>query len=57
MHPQVLKDELEVSMRLCGVTNLDQLTPSFLNTLDVDHLVVSGEPRVERREGNIRAKI
>lgn len=35
----VLKDELATSMRLCGVTDLDQLNPSLLNTRAVDHLV------------------
>ncbi|KAF7560260.1 hypothetical protein G7046_g3881 [Stylonectria norvegica] len=40
---QILKDELEVSMRLAGLTSLDQATPALVNTLDVDHMVVSGE--------------
>lgn len=39
----VLKDELETSMRLAGLTSLDQATPSLVNTLDVDYLVTSGE--------------
>ncbi|GJC83435.1 cytochrome b2, mitochondrial [Colletotrichum liriopes] len=40
---QVLKDELETSMRLCGVTSLKQVTPAMVNTLDVDYLVISEE--------------
>ncbi|KAF4338771.1 L-lactate dehydrogenase (cytochrome) [Fusarium beomiforme] len=39
---QILKDELETSMRLAGITSLDQATPDLVNTLDVDHLVTSG---------------
>lgn len=38
----VLKDELETSMRLAGLTSLDQATPDLVNTLDIDHLVTSG---------------
>ncbi|GKT76430.1 cytochrome B2 [Colletotrichum tofieldiae] len=40
---QILKDELETSMRLCGVTSLKQVTPAMVNTLDVDYLVISEE--------------
>ncbi|KAF5639314.1 L-lactate dehydrogenase (cytochrome) [Fusarium sp. NRRL 52700] len=36
----ILKDELETSMRLCGITSLSEATPSLVNTLDVDHMVV-----------------
>ncbi|KAH7242108.1 FMN-dependent dehydrogenase-domain-containing protein [Fusarium tricinctum] len=36
----ILKDELETSMRLCGITSLSQATPSLMNSLDIDHLVV-----------------
>ncbi|CAG7562759.1 unnamed protein product [Fusarium equiseti] len=39
---QILKDELETSMRLAGLTSLDQATPDLVNTLDIDHLVTSG---------------
>ena len=35
----VLKDELETSMKLCGVTSIEQLGPELLNTQDIDHLV------------------
>ncbi|KAF5635571.1 L-lactate dehydrogenase (cytochrome) [Fusarium sp. NRRL 25303] len=37
---RILKDELETSMRLCGITSLSEARPSLVNTLDVDHMVV-----------------
>jgi L-lactate dehydrogenase (cytochrome) len=40
----VLKDELETSMRLCGITDIDQAHPGLVNTRDVDHLVLSQKP-------------
>ncbi|KAK1569625.1 cytochrome b2 [Colletotrichum navitas] len=40
---QILKDELETSMRLCGITSLSQATPAMVNTLDIDYLVVPEE--------------
>ncbi|KAH6894571.1 FMN-dependent dehydrogenase [Thelonectria olida] len=40
---QILKDELETSMRLAGITSLDQATPAMVNTLDVDYMVPAGE--------------
>lgn len=39
----VLKDELETSMRLCGITSLDEATPALVNTRDIDHLVAPVE--------------
>ncbi|KAK8126390.1 L-lactate dehydrogenase (cytochrome) [Apiospora kogelbergensis] len=36
---QILKDEIEVSMRLCGITDLSQASPDLLNTSDVDYLI------------------
>lgn len=35
----VLNDELETTMKMCGITNLDQVHPGLLNTLAVDHLI------------------
>ncbi|KAI9733515.1 MAG: hypothetical protein M1818_007263 [Claussenomyces sp. TS43310] len=35
----VLKDELEVTMRMCGVTHLSQVHPGLVNSSAVDHLV------------------
>ena len=40
---QILKDELETSMRLLGITDVDQAHPGLLNTQDVDPLVPSTE--------------
>ncbi|KAI5464945.1 FMN-dependent dehydrogenase [Mariannaea sp. PMI_226] len=39
---QILKDELETSMRLAGITSLDQASAAMVNTLDVDYMVPSG---------------
>ena len=36
---QILKDELATSMRLCGITSLEQASPAMVNTRDVDHMV------------------
>lgn len=47
--PVVLKDEIETSMRLCGITSLSQATPAMVNTLDVDYLVMSEERSREKR--------
>ncbi|EUC29216.1 hypothetical protein COCCADRAFT_40371 [Bipolaris zeicola 26-R-13] len=38
---QILKDELETSMRLCGLTDVNQAHPGLVNTRDIDHLVAS----------------
>ena len=40
---QILKDELETSMRLAGITDVDQAHPGLVNTSDLDYLV----PNVE----------
>ena len=40
---QIFKDELETSMRLAGVTDVEQAGPALVNTRDVDHLVPSSE--------------
>ncbi|TDZ74212.1 Cytochrome b2 [Colletotrichum trifolii] len=40
---EILRDELETTMKMCGVTSLDQVHPGFLNTLGVDHLVPGRE--------------
>ncbi|KAK2028420.1 cytochrome b2 [Colletotrichum zoysiae] len=52
---QILKDELETSMRLCGITSLGQATPAMVNTLDIDHLVFS-EERSRQKESLRRAR-
>jgi L-lactate dehydrogenase (cytochrome) len=35
----VLNDELVTTMKMCGVTRLDELHPGLLNTRAVDHLI------------------
>lgn len=35
----VLKDELETTMRLVGITDLSQAHPGLINTLDLDPLI------------------
>lgn len=42
-HKTVLNDELETTMRMCGVTSLDQVHPGLLNTLEVDHLIPTSD--------------
>ncbi|KAL0944028.1 FMN-dependent dehydrogenase [Colletotrichum truncatum] len=36
---EILRDELETTMKMCGVTSLDQVHPGFLNTLAVEQYV------------------
>ncbi|CAG8981204.1 hypothetical protein HYALB_00013865 [Hymenoscyphus albidus] len=40
---EILKDELETTMRMMGVTDLSQVHPGLLNTRAVDHLIPDGE--------------
>ncbi|KAK3325675.1 FMN-dependent dehydrogenase [Apodospora peruviana] len=44
---EILNDELETTMKMCGITSLDQVHPGLLNTGAVDHLI----PRVASEEG------
>lgn len=39
----ILKDELETSLRLVGVTDVQRLHPGLVNTKNSDHLVERGE--------------
>ncbi|EPE30100.1 FMN-linked oxidoreductase [Glarea lozoyensis ATCC 20868] len=39
----ILKDELETTMKMMGVTDLSQVHPGMVNTRAVDHLVPVGE--------------
>lgn len=52
---KVMKDELEVSMQMLGLTDIGQAHKGLINTLDLDHLVSSdlGESRAD----SIRARI
>jgi L-lactate dehydrogenase (cytochrome) len=46
-----LKDELETTMRMCGVTDLSQVHPGLVNTRRIDALVEDtlSHPYVEWR--------
>jgi L-lactate dehydrogenase (cytochrome) len=52
----VLKDEIEVSMKLAGLTSLDQAGPELLNTADIDHLIRSAQvfPALKGRQEKAR---
>ena len=39
----ILKDELETSLRLVGVTDVNELHPGLVNTKDIDYLVPESE--------------
>ncbi|EMR64703.1 putative cytochrome b2 protein [Eutypa lata UCREL1] len=53
----ILKDEVEVTMRLCGITSLDQANPELINTSDIDHLIRANQrfPPISPR--SIRSKL
>lgn len=58
---EIMRDELEVAMRNCGVRSLEEVGPELVNTGDLDHLVpgLEGHPYVrdwrrERRGGGDR---
>ncbi|ERF75597.1 hypothetical protein EPUS_04577 [Endocarpon pusillum Z07020] len=63
--PRVMRnDELEVAMRNCGVTSLEEVGPWLVNTADLDHLVPAeeGHPyardwRRGKRENGLKAKL
>ena len=44
-------------MRLCGLTSLNEATPALVNTLDVEHMVTSGESQGSVKHGNWLAKL
>lgn len=52
----VLKDEIEVSMKLSGLTSLDQAGPEMLNTADIEHLIRSTQrfPALKGRQERSR---
>lgn len=37
----VLQSELEIAMRLVGITELSQAHPGLVNTKDIDHLMMA----------------
>ncbi|KAM5350967.1 hypothetical protein ACJ41O_003690 [Fusarium nematophilum] len=45
---RILKDELETSMRLCGITSFEEARPRLVNTLDLNHLIVSDDDDAPR---------
>lgn len=60
----VIKDEVQTTMRLIGATDLSDLHPGLVSTLDVDHLIETGpghpyakgrSPR--QRQGAVKAKL
>ncbi|RAO68205.1 uncharacterized protein BHQ10_004217 [Talaromyces amestolkiae] len=52
---QILKEELETAMRLVGITDLSQVSSKFVNTKDLDNLVV--DSIVEGDESVLKSKI
>lgn len=54
-----MKDELETSMRLLGMTDLSQAHPRFLNTCDIDYLVPKSldEPLEDTLRPTVLAKL
>ncbi|KAF1347814.1 cytochrome b2 [Delphinella strobiligena] len=50
----IMKDEIETTMKLLGITDLSQVHPGLVNTLDVDHLVPT---RLEHPYATRRPKI
>lgn len=43
----VLSDELETSMRLLGVTDVNQLRPHMVNTRELDSFIMSEIPDLD----------
>ena len=55
----IMKDELETTMRLLGITSLSQCHPRYLNIGDVEHLIPKSleSPLPEIPERELRAKL
>lgn len=57
----IFKNELEIAMRLVGITDLSQVHPALVNTADIDHLVphTQGHPYAKWPSGRstMRAKL
>ncbi|CAH0053455.1 unnamed protein product [Clonostachys solani] len=41
---EILRDELETTMKMCGATSIDQLHPGYLNSLSIDHKIPTLDP-------------
>jgi L-lactate dehydrogenase (cytochrome) len=54
-----MKDELETTMRLLGITDLSQCHPRYLNIGDVEHLIPKSldSPLPEIPQDTLRAKL
>lgn len=56
-----MKDEMETTMRLLGVTNLSQCSPEYLNVNDVEHLIYKDTervfPAIDTAPKTVRAKL
>ncbi|KAF8607793.1 putative cytochrome b2, mitochondrial precursor [Ceratobasidium sp. AG-I] len=46
---EIIRDEVETTLKLLGVTSLDQLGPHLLNTKAIDHLIPGGEVQARAR--------
>ncbi|OBT90451.1 hypothetical protein VE02_01226 [Pseudogymnoascus sp. 03VT05] len=53
----ILKDEIQTAMRLCGVTDLSQASPDMLNTAELDYIVRRGGSRHLYTHKVIRARL
>lgn len=52
----ILKDELETAMQQCGLTSLADASPKYLNTSEIDHLVMKSDQHLYARHVS-RAKL
>ncbi|PVI02309.1 hypothetical protein DM02DRAFT_641315 [Periconia macrospinosa] len=55
----IMKDEMETTMRLLGITDLSQCHPKYLNVCDVEHLIPKSldSPFPEIPQSSVRAKL
>ncbi|OAK99499.1 hypothetical protein IQ06DRAFT_251656 [Phaeosphaeriaceae sp. SRC1lsM3a] len=56
---EIMKDELETTMRLLGITDLSQCHPRYLNIGDVEHLIPKSleSPLPEIPQSRVRSKL
>jgi len=54
-----MRDEVETTLKMLGVTDIAQLHPGLVNTLDVDHLVptTEGHPYATGRPKNLTERV
>ncbi|CAI6335992.1 unnamed protein product [Periconia digitata] len=55
----IMKDEMETTMRLLGITDLSQCHPRYLNVCDVEHLIPKSleSPFPEIPQSSVKAKL